>query len=251
MFKNKVAVVTGAASGIGRETAVAFSEKGCRVIASDIQKDMLDETVKIIKEKNFEAMGVIADVSNPENIQKLINKARVEFGRLDFLCNNAGVSGDLTPTAEYSIEQWNRVLNINLRGQWLCMKYAIPVMLENDGGSIVNVTSILGSVGFENAPAYTAAKHGLEGLTKTAAIEYSAKGIRINSVAPAFIETPMLDNAGITTDPEMKDMVISLHPIGRLGKPREVADVIVWLCSAEASFITGHSLLVDGGYTCR
>lgn len=250
MFTNKTAIVTGAASGIGRATAIAFAEKGCNVIASDIQEDKVNETAEIIKKKGKNCVAVKSDVSVTEDVKMLVQSALDNFGRIDFLCNNAGVSGDLTSTDEYTIEHWDKVINVNLRGQWLCMKFAIPEMLKN-GGVIVNVTSILGHVGFENAPAYVAAKHGLEGLTKTAAIEYSSKGIRVNSVAPAFIETPMLENAGITTDREMKNTVTALHPIGRLGKPEEVADTIVWLCSDEASFITGHSLLVDGGYTAR
>jgi len=251
MNESKVAIITGAASGIGRDTAFAFSDKGVRVTISDIQEDKLSETARNIEENGGEVLTVNADVSKEQEVKNLIKQTKDTFGRIDYLCNNAGVGGELITTADYTTEQWDRVININLRGQWLCMKYAIPVMLTNGGGSIVNVTSILGTVGFENAPAYVAAKHGLEGLTKTAAIEYSAKGIRVNSVAPGFIETPMLDKAGITTDPETKKSIISLHPIGRLGKPKEIADTIVWLCSEEASFITGHTLLADGGYTSR
>lgn len=251
MLENKTVIVTGAASGIGRATAIAFAKKGCNVVASDIQDKMLNETVDFINEQGDNCIAVNSDVSVLEDVRALVQSALNEFGRLDFLCNNAGISGMLENTAGYPIENWDKVININLRGQWLCMKFAIPEMLKSGGGVIVNVTSILGNVGFENAPAYVAAKHGLEGLTKTAAIEYSSKGIRVNSVAPAFIETPMIENAGITTDPEMKKNITSLHPIGRLGKPEEVADAIVWLCSDEASFITGHSLLVDGGYTAR
>lgn len=251
MNKSSVAIITGAASGIGRDTAIAFSGKGVRVTVSDVQEEKLQETAQLIKEKGGEVLIVKADVSNEEDVKSLVTETADRFGRIDYLCNNAGVSGELNSTADYTVEEWDKVINVNLRGQWLCMKHAIPVMLSNGGGAIVNVTSILGSVGFENAPAYVAAKHGLEGLTKTAAIEYSAKGIRVNSVAPGFIETPMLDKAGITTDPETKQSIVSLHPIGRLGKPSEIADAIVWLCSEEASFITGHSMLADGGYTSR
>jgi len=251
MDKSNVAIITGAASGIGRDTAIAFSNKGVNVTISDVQEDKLHETARLIENNGGSVLSVKADVSKVEDVKYLITKTTDRFGRIDYLCNNAGVSGRLNSTAEYSADEWDKVINVNLRGQWLCMKYAIPVMLSNDGGAIVNVTSILGTVGFENAPAYVAAKHGLEGLTKTAAIEYSAKGIRVNSVAPGFIETPMLDKAGITTDPETKRSIISLHPIGRLGKPGEIANAIVWLCSEEASFITGHSMLADGGYTSR
>lgn len=251
MKQNNVAVITGAASGIGRESAMAFSRKGVRVTVSDVQEEKLNETARLIEEKGGEVLTVKADVSKEEEVRNLIARTEETFGRIDYLCNNAGVGGALNSTANYTTEEWDRVINVNLRGQWLCMKYAIPVMLTTGGGSIVNVTSILGSVGFENAPAYVAAKHGLEGLTKTAAIEYSAKGIRVNSVAPGFIETPMLEKAGITTDPEVKRSIVALHPIGRLGKPEEIAAAIVWLCSEEASFITGQTLLADGGYTSR
>jgi NAD(P)-dependent dehydrogenase (short-subunit alcohol dehydrogenase family) len=251
MNQNNVAIITGAASGIGRATAIAFSVKGVRVTVSDIQEEKLNETARLIEENGGEVLTVKADVSKEDDVRNLMRKTEDTFGRLDYLCNNAGVGGELNATASYTTEEWDRVINVNLRGQWLCMKHAIPAMLTSGGGSIVNVTSILGSVGFENAPAYVAAKHGLEGLTKTAAIEYSAEGIRVNSVAPGFIETPMLEKAGITTDPETKKSIVSLHPIGRLGKPKEIADAIVWLCSDEASFITGHTLLADGGYTSR
>ena len=249
MFKDKVAIVTGAASGIGRETAIAFAEKGASVVVSDINQQMLEETAEIIKNKGGRVKSVFADISVEKDVENLVNTAKNEFGGLDAACNNAGVEGALTLTADYTVEEWDRVMNINLRGQWLCMKYQIPAILERGGGSIVNVSSILGKVGFANASAYTASKHGLIGLSKSAALEYSAKGIRVNVVSPAFIETPMLERAGFTTDQELKESVIKLHPIGRLGTSREVADAIVWLSSSEASFITGHTLLVDGGYT--
>jgi NAD(P)-dependent dehydrogenase (short-subunit alcohol dehydrogenase family) len=248
MFEKKVVLITGAASGIGRDTAVAFAEKGATVVVSDVQKEGLDETADLIQKDGGEVTAIITDVSKEEEVKSMIDKIVEKYGRLDAACNNAGVGGVSAATADYTSEQWDHVLNINLKGQWLCMKYQIPVMLQNKGGSIVNVASILGTVGFANAPAYVASKHGLVGLTKAAALEYSAKGIRVNAIAPAFIETPMLEQAGLTTDPEMKKMLVGLHPIGRLGKPREVADAIVWMASEEASFVTGHTLLVDGGY---
>lgn len=251
MFNDKVAIVTGAASGIGRDAAIVFAEKGASVVVSDVNKEKLDETAEIINDNGGEVTAIVCDVSQPDDVKKLVDETLQKYGRLDIACNNAGVGGELAPTADYTIEQWDKVLNINLRGQWLCMKHQIPAMLKIDGGTIVNITSILGKVGFANAPAYVAAKHGLVGLTKAAALEYSAQGIRVNAIAPAFIETPMLEDAGLTTDPKMKKNLIDLHPIGRLGKPREVADAIVWLASDEASFITGHTLLVDGGYTAK
>ncbi len=249
MLKEKIVIVTGAASGIGRETAKAYAKKGASVCISDVDNNGLKETEEQILKKGGNVLAITADISNENNVKKLVNTTVKKFGGLDIACNNAGVGGELNTTADYSVEEWDRVININLRGQWLCMKYQIPEILNRGGGAIINVTSILGKVGFANAPAYVAAKHGLVGLTKTAAIEYSSKGIRVNAIAPAFIDTPMLERAGLTTDMEMKEQIIKLHPIGRLGTSREDANAIVWLTSDEASFITGHTLLVDGGYT--
>jgi len=249
-MKNKVALVTGAAAGIGRATAILFAKNNIKVAISDVDEDGLQETADLIKEQGGEVLPIIADISKSTEVKNMINKTVGHFGRLDYACNNAGIEGPIATTAEYTEEDWDRVLNINLRGQWLCMKYEIPAMLEN-GGSIVNVSSILGKVGFANTPAYTAAKHGLIGLTKTAALEYSENGIRINAVCPGFIETPMLERAGITSDKETREQTISLHPIGRLGESEEVAEAIVWIASDKASFISGHSLMVDGGYIAR
>lgn len=251
MLHNKVVVITGAASGIGRETAILLSNKGASLVLCDVDKEKLFKASGMIEKQGGRAIPVVADVSNEKQVKQLIQETIREYGKLDIACNNAGVSGELATTADYSVKEWDRVMNINLRGQWLCMKYEIPAMLENGEGSIINVSSILGTVGFANAPAYTAAKHGLIGLTKTAALEYAAKGIRINAIAPAFIETPMLEKAGITTDEEMKESVIELHPMARLGRPEEVANAVLWLASDDSSFVTGHTLLVDGGYTVK
>lgn len=254
MFTNKVVLITGAGSGIGRETARKFAKKNAKVVISDVDREGLKQTKELIlqsEDSSEDVLDVVADVSSEKEVRSLIDRIVEKHGRLDVACNNAGVGGELAATADYTVEEWDRVLNINLRGQWLCMKYQIPVMLSEDGGSIVNVASILGTVGFAQAPAYVAAKHGLVGLTKAAALEYSSQGIRVNAIAPAFIETAMLEKAGLTTDEELKQGLIELHPIGRLGQSDEVAHAIVWLSSEEASFVTGHTLLVDGGYTAR
>lgn len=252
-MEQRVVLITGAATGIGRETALAFARRKARtrLVISDVNEKELNKTAEHVKEAGAEVLSVIADISEAEAVRKMIDKSVEEFGRLDVACNNAGIGGESAATADYSIEGWDKVMNINLRGQFLCMKYELRAMHKNGGGSIVNVSSILGKVGFAQAPAYVAAKHGLIGLTKTAAVEYAEQGIRVNAVCPGFIETPMLENAELTTNEETKQYLVSLHPVGRLGKPREVADVIVWLASEEASFVTGHSLLVDGGYTAR
>lgn len=251
MLHNKVAIITGAASGIGREVAILFSNKDASLILCDIDKKGLSKTAGMIENQGGRAIPVVADVSSGKEVKQLVKEAIRQFGKLDIACNNAGVSGELASTADYPVKEWDRVMNTNLKGQWLCMKYEISAMLDNGEGSIINVSSILGTVGYANAPAYTAAKHGLIGLTKTAALEYAEKGIRINAIAPAFIATPMLERAGITTDKEIKARTEALHPMARLGRPEEVAEAAVWLASDESSFVTGHTLLVDGGYTVQ
>lgn len=250
-MKNKIAVVTGAATGIGRATAIVFARDGAKVAIVDINEKELKETAEQIKQQGGEVLSLVADISKEDDIQKMIQKTVDTFGKLDIACNNAGIGGDSAATGDYSTEGWDKVLNINLRGQFLCMKYEIEAMLKNHSGSIVNISSILGHVGFAQAPAYVAAKHGLLGLTKTAALEYAEQGIRVNAVCPGFIETPLLEKAGITTDEENKQYIISLHPAGRLGKAEEVAEAIVWIASEKASFVMGHPLLVDGGYIAR
>ena len=247
----KCALITGAASGIGKATAVAYARRGVNVSISDIDKKGLDNLEKELRGLNSEVLVVPCDVSSPDEVKELVYKTAQYFEGLDFAVNNAGIEGLQAPTAEYTLEDWDRVINVNLRGQWICMKHEIDIMLDHDGGSIVNISSILGKVGFARAPAYTAAKHGLIGLTKAAALEYSDQGVRVNAVCPGFIETPMLDRAGITTDEDTRQSIVALHPIGRLGTSEEVAEAIVWISSDEASFVTGHSLLVDGGYTAK
>jgi NAD(P)-dependent dehydrogenase (short-subunit alcohol dehydrogenase family) len=247
-LQGKVAIVTGASSGIGRATALAFAREGVKVVVSDVNVPGGEETVRLIKAQGGEAIFVRCDVSQEDEVKALVEITLTTYGRLDFACNNAGIGGDLAPTADYSLEGWNRVIGINLTGVFLCMKYEIPAMLRQGGGAIVNMASILGHVGFAGAPAYVAAKHGVIGLTKNAAIEYAKQGIRVTAVCPAFIHTPMVDD-GLT--PEAKAQVEAAHPIGRMGNPEEVAELVVFLCSDGASFITGNPILVDGGYVAQ
>ena len=247
-LQGKVAIVTGASSGIGRATALAFAREGVKVVVSDVNVPGGEETVRLIKEQGGEAIFVKCDVSQESEVKTMVETTLATFGRLDFACNNASIGGDLAPTADYSLEAWNRVIGINLTGAFLCMKYEIPAMLRQGGGAIVNMASILGHVGFAGAPAYVAAKHGLIGLTKNAALEYAKLGIRVTAVCPAFIHTPMVDD-GLT--PEAKAQVEAAHPVGRMGNPEEVAELVVFLCSDGASFITGNPILVDGGYVAQ
>ncbi len=252
-FNPKVALVTGAASGIGRATALAFAREGTNVIVSDVAAQGGEETVRLIKEAGGEATFVKCDVSQSEEVKALVTKAVGTYGRLDYDINNAGIEGTLATTADYPEDVWNKVIAINLTGPYLCIKYAIPQMLKQGAGVIVNMASILGVVGFATAGAYTAAKHGLIGLTQVAALEYATQGIRVNAVCPGFIETPMVMQRGLAagSHPEAYQQIAALHPMKRLGKPEEIAAAVVWLCSEAASFVTGHTLLVDGGYTAQ
>jgi NAD(P)-dependent dehydrogenase (short-subunit alcohol dehydrogenase family) len=250
-FHTKVALITGGSAGIGRATALAFAREGARVVIADVDVEGGEGTARLVRTAGGEALFVPTDVSRTTDVRTLVERTVATYGRLDYACNNAGIEGTQAPTADYPEEIWNRVININLTGVWLCMKYEIPQMLTQGGGVIVNMASILGTVGFPNAAAYVAAKHGLIGLTKTAAIEYAPRGIRVNAVCPAFIATPMLDRAGLLTNPEVYATLVNLHPIKRLGKPEEVAEAVIWLCSDAASFVTGHALLVDGGYIAQ
>jgi NAD(P)-dependent dehydrogenase (short-subunit alcohol dehydrogenase family) len=249
----KVALVTGAASGIGRASALAFAREGARVVVSDIVEKGGHEVVDAIKNAGGEASFTRADVSKASDVEAMVNHAVETYGRLDYAFNNAGIEGELAPTAGASEAMWRRVIDINLTGVWLCMKYEIPQMLKQGGGAIVNMSSILGLVGFANAAAYTAAKHGVVGVTKAAALEYADKGIRINAVCPGFIRTPMVMERGVQAgaDPEAQQGIASLHPMGRMGEPEEIAQAVIWLCSDEASFVTGYPLAIDGGYVVR
>ncbi|MFA6059122.1 MAG: 3-oxoacyl-ACP reductase FabG [Taibaiella sp.] len=245
-LENKVAIVTGGASGIGAATALLFAAHGAKVIVSDLNEKSGIEIVDRIKSAGGEASFIKTDVSNPDDCSRLVIQTLKLYNRLDVAFNNAGISGESNTVGETSIEGWNKVISVNLNSVFYCMKYEIQAMSKNEGGTIVNMASILGQVGFANAAGYVAAKHGVVGLTKTAAIEYSSKGIRVNAVGPGFIDTPLLDAAGM--DETSKRQIAGLHPIGRLGKPEEVAELVLWLSSAKSSFVSGSYYPVDGAY---
>jgi len=252
-FAEKVALITGGAAGIGRATALAFAREGARVVVADVNELEGRETVRLIRDAGGDALFVRTDVSSSADWEGVIAETLREYGRLDILFNNAGIEGKSAPTADYTEEDFDRVLAVNLKGIWLGMRTAIPQMLKQGKGAIINTSSILGLVGFGGASAYTASKHAILGMTKVAALEYSAQGIRINAVCPAFIKTPMLDR-GLGQLPNAQEIlaqISTLHPVGRMGQPEEVASLVLFLASDEASFVSGAAYLVDGGYTTR
>jgi NAD(P)-dependent dehydrogenase (short-subunit alcohol dehydrogenase family) len=248
MLQNKVAFVTGAGSGIGRAIALAYARAGAKVVVSDLNGENADATVALVRRAGGTATTVVTDVGKPQDCEALVRKTVHAYGRLDVACNNAGIAGEMASTADYPLETWRQVIGVNLSGVFYCMKYAPPELVKKRG-AIVNIASILGTVGFANAPAYTAAKHGVLGLTKTAALEYGAQGVRVNAIGPAVIHTPMI--AGLESDAAMNPALVALHPMGRLGEADEVAELALWLASPRASFVTGAYYPVDGGYLAR
>ncbi len=250
-FEGKVALITGGSSGIGRASALAFARESAKVIIADVNVEDGEETLRMIKEAGGEAIFIKTDVSKAVEVEAMVNKAIETYDRLDYAFNNAGIAGDWDLTADCTEENWDRIIDINLKGIWLGMKYEIPQILKQGGGSIVNTSSGWGLVGTaDGAPAYVASKHGIIGLTKAAALEYAKDGLRVNAVCPGSIRTPLLESL-FREDPEFEALVISRHPMGRIGMLDEVAEAVMWLCSDAASFVTGHAMAVDGGYVAQ
>jgi NAD(P)-dependent dehydrogenase (short-subunit alcohol dehydrogenase family) len=247
-FEGRVAIVTGGGSGLGEACALTFARGGARVVVADYDPEGGKRVTDAITADGGEATFVEVDVSKAEQNETMVKSAVDTYGGLHIAVNNAGIGGAQAPSGEYPIDSWRQVIDVNLNGVFYGMRYEIPAMLDSGGGSIVNIASILGSVGFATSSAYVAAKQGVVGLTKTAAIEYSAQGVRVNSVGPGFIDTPRL---AANLDEETQKAIAAMHPIGRLGKPQEVADLVAFLASDEAAFCTGAYYLVDGAYTAN
>lgn len=248
ILEDKVAIVTGAGSGIGKEVAFIYAAEGAKVVVSDIVEEAGNATVKEIKARGGEAFFIKADTSSAAENEALVNQTVSHYGALHIACNNAGIGGPLAPVGDYPVAGWDKVIGINLSGVFYGMRYQIPVMIKAGGGVIVNMASILGQVGTANSSAYTAAKHGVVGLTQAAAIEYAQQNIRINAVGPGYINTPLLTN---TLDKETLGLLAGLHPMGRIGEASEVAELVLWLSSAKASFVTGSYYNIDGGYLAK
>ena len=247
-FEGKVALVTGGASGIGEACVFTFARGGAKVAIVDLNAELGEKTATAVRQSGGEAAFFKVDVTDPQAVERMVADTIARFGRLDIAVNNAGIGGEAKPTGEYSLESWRKVIDTNLSAVFYCMRYEIPRMLEQGQGVIVNMASILGTVGYATAPAYVAAKHGVVGLTKSAALEYGKQGLRINSVGPGFIKTPLLAGA---LDEQAQAYLSGLHAMGRMGEAQEVADLVAYLCSDEATFLTGGYYLVDGGYTAQ
>ena len=253
MTDQKVAIVTGGNSGIGRATAIAIAKEGAKVTIAGRRVKEGEETVRLIKEAGSEGIFVKTDVANENDVRSLVERTVETYGRLDYAFNNAGIEQTMAPLAEQTVEEFDQIMNINVRGVWLSMKYEIPVMIKNGigvGGAIVNNSSVAGIMGFPQMAIYIASKHAVLGLTKSAALEYAKSGIRINAVAPGGVDTDMVERL-TEDDKQWRETLTSMHPIGRLSNPEEIANAVVWLLSNSASFVLGHTLLVDGGVVSR
>lgn len=248
IFAGKVAFVTGAANGIGRAAALAFAREGASVVVADVSEKGNKETARMAEELGGQALAASCDVTRNEDIQRALKATIEKFGRLDFAFNNAGIEYAIKPVADVTEGEWDRIMDIDLRGVFLCMKHEIPLMLKQGAGAIVNNSSGAGVRGFKGGAAYVAAKHGVIGLTRAAALDYAASNIRINVVCPGIIDTPMMDRFSGGTA-EGRRAVIAQEPVGRMGNPDEIAAAVAWLCSDAAAFVVGHAMVIDGGQT--
>ena len=245
-----VAIVTGASAGIGRATALAFADAGASVVVADVDVARGEAVADEVATRGVGSLFVATDVSKPLDVEAMVAATIDRFGRLDHAFNNAGIEGDAAPTADSTEENWDRVIGINLKGVWLCLRAELPHLVAQGSGSIVNCSSVAGLVGFAGIPAYAASKHGVVGLTRTAALETAGSGVRVNAVCPGIIATEMIDRF-THGDPMALAAMTETEPVGRLGAPEEIADAVVWLCSPGSSFVTGQALAVDGGYVAR
>ena len=249
-FQNKVAIVIGGTSGIGRAAAIAYAREGAKVVVAGRRATEGEETVRLLQAQGGEGIFVKTDVSKAVQVNELVERTLQKFGRLDIAFNNAGIEQVPLPFLEQDEETFDQVVDINAKGVWLCMKYEIPAMLKTGGGSIVNTASVFGVIGIPGNEIYIASKHAVIGLTKSAAVEFGKQGIRVNAILPGVVDTDMYQRfAG--EKPEFRAQMTAMHPIGRIGKPDDIAEAAIWLSSSKSSFVTGHSLLVDGGFTAQ
>ena len=250
MKQQKVAIITGGNSGIGRATAVALARQGVNITIAARRPKEGEETVKLVKDAGSEGIFVKTDVTNEDDIRSLVERSTKKFGRLDCAFNNAGIEESMTPLVDQRSDIFDQIINVNVKGVWLSMKYEIPEMIKSGGGAIVNMSSVAGVMGFPQMPIYIASKHAVLGLTKSAALEYARSGIRINAVAPGAVNTDMAKRV-VEGNPQLSQTLTSMHPIGRTAEPEEIADVVSWLLSDKSTFVLGHTLLADGGIVSR